>query len=67
TKSSLSRHGQVYSDFIPAMIPVFLLGSAVYLGLQLAQVHLEHEKYMDDAQMRVQALEAQVAALQKLR
>jgi len=25
------RHAQVYTNTIPAMIPVFLLGSAVYL------------------------------------
>jgi hypothetical protein len=30
-----SRHAQFYSDLIPAMIPVALLGSAVYMVRQL--------------------------------
>ncbi|KAK7470829.1 hypothetical protein VKT23_002246 [Stygiomarasmius scandens] len=60
-----SPHAQWYSDVVPAMIPVFLLGSAVYLGLQLAQTRLSHEKHMDAAQQRVAALEAQVQQLQQ--
>ncbi|KAG6833738.1 hypothetical protein H0H87_001170 [Tephrocybe sp. NHM501043] len=49
------------------MIPIFLLGSAVYLGLQLAQQKLSHEKYMEEALLRVKALEAEVDALQEKR
>ena len=30
-----SRHAQFYSDLVPAMIPVALLGSAVYMVCQL--------------------------------
>ncbi|KAF9076361.1 hypothetical protein BDP27DRAFT_1313204 [Rhodocollybia butyracea] len=62
-----SRHAQWYSDVLPSMIPIFLLGSAVYLGLQLAQTRLSHQKYMVDAQERVSVLEAQVDALQHSR
>ncbi|KAG6855024.1 hypothetical protein C0991_005953 [Blastosporella zonata] len=49
------------------MIPIFLLGSAVYLGLQLAQQKLSHEKYMQEALARVKALENEVDALQEKR
>ncbi|KAG6890901.1 hypothetical protein C0995_000858 [Termitomyces sp. Mi166 len=49
------------------MIPIFLLGSAVYLGLQLAQQTLSHEKFMQEASARVKALEAEVDALQEKR
>jgi len=49
------------------MVPIFLLGSAVYLGLQLTQTRLSHEKYMVEAQERVEILEAQVDALQRSR
>ena len=45
------------------MLPVALLGSAVYLGLHLFQSHLAHEKYLDEANARVQELERQVDAL----
>jgi len=49
------------------MVPIALLGSAVYLGLQLAQSQLSHEQYLDEARARVKELEAEVAALQKER
>ncbi|KZP24652.1 hypothetical protein FIBSPDRAFT_951049 [Athelia psychrophila] len=45
------------------MVPVFLLGSAVYLGLSLAQGTLAHEKYLEEARAHVTELEAEVAEL----
>ncbi|KAH9062091.1 hypothetical protein EDB87DRAFT_1609279 [Lactarius vividus] len=58
-----SRHAQFYSDLVPAMVPVALLGSAVYMGLQLLQTYLTHEKYLDKARARVQELEREIDAL----
>ena len=40
---------------------------AFYQGLQLAQSHLAHERYVDEATMRVRNLEAEVDELQKRR
>ncbi|KAF9484008.1 hypothetical protein BDN70DRAFT_873161 [Pholiota conissans] len=65
--TSKSAHSSLYSDTFPAMIPVFLLGSAVYLGLQLTQLNLSHEKHMEEALARVKTLEAEVDALQQQR
>jgi len=62
-----SGHSQWYADIVPAMIPIFLLGSAVYLGLQLTQLKLSHEKFMGEAAERVRALEAEVDALRQQR
>ncbi|KAF9008889.1 hypothetical protein BDQ17DRAFT_1422081 [Cyathus striatus] len=62
-----SPYAQWYSETVPAMIPIFLLGSAVYLGLQLTQIKLSHEKYMEDASKRIQDLEAEVELLQSKR
>jgi len=45
------------------MIPVALLGSAVYLALQLTRESLAHEKYLDQERARVAELEAEVAQL----
>ncbi|KAH9999408.1 hypothetical protein BJV77DRAFT_905103, partial [Russula vinacea] len=58
-----SRHAQFYSELVPAMIPVALLGSAVYMGLQLLQTSLSHEKYLDEARARVRELEQEIDAL----
>ncbi|KAJ3995192.1 hypothetical protein F5050DRAFT_1769192 [Lentinula boryana] len=67
TEKPKSPHAQWYSDVLPAMVPIFLLGSAVYLGLQLAQTRLSHEKYMTEARERAEILEAQIDALQRSR
>jgi len=45
------------------MVPVALLGSAVYLGLHLLQSSLAHERYLDEANARVRELEQQVDVL----
>jgi len=45
------------------MIPVALLGSAVYVGLQLLQTRLSHEKYLDEARARIEELEQEIDAL----
>lgn len=52
---------------LPGMIPVALLGSAVYLGLQLLQSQLDHEKFLDEARDQVRQLEAEVDRLQEER
>jgi len=49
------------------MIPVFLLGSAVFLALQLTQLKLSHEKFMEESTNRVTELEAEINALQQKR
>ncbi|KAF7433233.1 hypothetical protein PC9H_005183 [Pleurotus ostreatus] len=62
-----SAHAQWYADVVPAMIPVALLGSAVYLALQLVQVNLAHEKHLDEAKARLSELETEVNALREER
>ncbi|KAN0097744.1 hypothetical protein V8E55_002190 [Tylopilus felleus] len=62
-----SGHADFYASLLPAMIPVALLGSAVYMGLHLAQSRLAHEKFLDEARDRVRALEQEVDALQAQR
>ncbi|KII95357.1 hypothetical protein PLICRDRAFT_97297 [Plicaturopsis crispa FD-325 SS-3] len=65
--STKSAHAQFYSDLVPAMIPVAILGSAVYLGLQLAQSMFSHEKYLEEARARIRDLEAEVETLREER
>lgn len=45
------------------MIPVALLGSAVYLGMRLLQASLSHEKYLEQAEARVKELEVEIETL----
>ncbi|KAH8106225.1 hypothetical protein BXZ70DRAFT_1004497 [Cristinia sonorae] len=63
TRPSPSPHAHFYSDLVPGMVPVALLGSAIYLGLRLFQSSLSHEKYLDEARARIDELEAQIDAI----
>ncbi|KDQ14677.1 hypothetical protein BOTBODRAFT_145516 [Botryobasidium botryosum FD-172 SS1] len=60
-----SRHLIWYRDFVPAMIPLVLLGSCIYIGLQLGQSYLAHEKYLDVAHARITELEGQLDDLRR--
>ncbi|CDO74038.1 hypothetical protein BN946_scf185043.g88 [Trametes cinnabarina] len=60
-----SRHAQFYTEFAAGMIPVAILGSAVYLGLRTWQQYLAHERFLEEAQAHVQQLEAEVSALRE--
>ncbi|KAL5488150.1 hypothetical protein ACEPAI_6258 [Sanghuangporus weigelae] len=62
--SARSAHAQWYTDVVPAMIPIALLGSAVYIGLQLVQTKLATEKYLDEANSRIAQLEEEIRRLQ---
>ncbi|EJD01048.1 uncharacterized protein FOMMEDRAFT_48005, partial [Fomitiporia mediterranea MF3/22] len=57
-------HAQWYSNTVPAMIPIALLGSAVYIGLQLVRTKLATEKYLDEANARIAQLEEEIKRLQ---
>ncbi|THH05115.1 hypothetical protein EW145_g5030 [Phellinidium pouzarii] len=58
-----SAHAQWYTHTLPAMIPVALLGSAVYFALQLVQTKLATEKHLDEANARIKQLEEEVEML----
>ncbi|EIW62104.1 uncharacterized protein TRAVEDRAFT_118254 [Trametes versicolor FP-101664 SS1] len=66
-----SRHAQFYTEFAAGMIPVAILGSAVYMvrptpsGLRTWQQYLAHERFLEEAQAHVQELEAEVTALRQ--
>ncbi|KAH8113364.1 hypothetical protein DFH11DRAFT_1775017 [Phellopilus nigrolimitatus] len=60
-----SAHAHWYTNTVPAMIPVALLGSAVYIGLQLLQTKLATEKYLDEANKRIKQLETELQELQQ--
>ncbi|EIN11033.1 hypothetical protein PUNSTDRAFT_85547 [Punctularia strigosozonata HHB-11173 SS5] len=65
--STKSAHAQWYAETVPAMLPVALLGSAVYLGLQLAQVSLAADKEAEELRARVTTLEAEIESLKEER
>ncbi|KAG1753867.1 uncharacterized protein EDB91DRAFT_1077547 [Suillus paluster] len=67
TTEPRSGHADWYASMLPGMIPVALLGSAMYMGLQLLQSRLAHERFLDEAREEVRQLEDEVDKLQKER
>jgi len=59
-----SRHAQWYSDIVPGMIPIALIGSTVYVALQLVRTNLSHERYLEEARAKVKALEERLNGLE---
>lgn len=62
-----SPHAAFYRDTLPAMGPVFLIASAVYMGLKLAQSKLAHEKFVLETRARIVALEQELETLRAAR
>ncbi|KAM5535660.1 hypothetical protein V8D89_010647 [Ganoderma adspersum] len=60
-----SPHARFYTDYAAGMIPVALLGSAVYIGLRTWQQHLAQERFLEEAYTHVRQLEAEVIALRQ--
>ncbi|KAK7061580.1 hypothetical protein R3P38DRAFT_2830276 [Favolaschia claudopus] len=65
--STQSPMREWYSTILPSMFPIALLASAVYTTLLLAQLHLSHEKTMEEQAARLVQLEAEVDALHRAR
>ncbi|KAI1792894.1 hypothetical protein LXA43DRAFT_847017, partial [Ganoderma leucocontextum] len=60
-----SPHARFYTNYAAGMIPVALLGSAVYIGLRTWQQHLAQERFLEEAYAHVQRLETEVIALRQ--
>lgn len=58
-----SPHGQFYSELVPGMLPIALLGSAVYMALKLVQTNLSQERYLDEAREKIGRLEEELEGL----
>ncbi|KAF8592494.1 hypothetical protein K439DRAFT_1323788 [Ramaria rubella] len=58
-----SPHAEWYSQVLPSMIPIALLGSSVYIALHLLQTNLERERYADEAMARIKTLENELENL----
>ncbi|KIJ56568.1 hypothetical protein M422DRAFT_238193 [Sphaerobolus stellatus SS14] len=58
-------HADWYSQILPAMLPIALLGSSVYLGLHLIRTNLATERRADLCDARIIQLEEELAQLQR--
>ncbi|WWC89705.1 uncharacterized protein L201_004630 [Kwoniella dendrophila CBS 6074] len=64
SSSSSTRNGKKpsphlvwYREIVPAMIPIFLISTTLFLGLSLIRTHLSHSKLLGESQKQIEELE----------
>ncbi|KAF8528906.1 hypothetical protein BU17DRAFT_80056 [Hysterangium stoloniferum] len=65
TGSRRNPHADWYAQILPAMLPVALLGSTVYITLHLLQTHLSTERHAEEDKATIDALQRQLDALRE--
>jgi len=65
TGSRKNPHADWYAQILPAMLPIALLGSTVYIALHLLQTHLSSERHAAEDKARIDALERQLDTLRQ--
>ncbi|KAL7424315.1 hypothetical protein Q5752_001905 [Cryptotrichosporon argae] len=50
-----------YREIVPAMLPIFLLSTTIFLSLSLLRTHLSHARSLSESAERIAALEAELA------
>ncbi|OCF39450.1 hypothetical protein I317_06774 [Kwoniella heveanensis CBS 569] len=58
-----SPHLVWYREIVPAMIPIFLISTTLFLSLSLIRTHLSHSKSLSESTSKIEELEAQLAQL----
>ncbi|KAK6903280.1 hypothetical protein I203_108545 [Kwoniella mangroviensis CBS 8507] len=58
-----SPHMVWYRDIVPAMIPIFLISTTLFLSLSLIRTHLSHSKSLSESNSKIQELESQLSQL----
>ncbi|PVG04152.1 hypothetical protein CPB86DRAFT_778403 [Serendipita vermifera] len=59
-----SRHATWYSEILPSMVPIALLGFVVYGSLEVTRLYLAREKQSLDHIARIEQLEKEILVLQ---
>jgi len=54
-----------YSDILPAWIPIIVIGSGVYLALQMTRAHLAQERWMQEIREAIGEMEVEFDDWQK--
>ncbi|WRT67470.1 uncharacterized protein IL334_004442 [Kwoniella shivajii] len=58
-----SPHMVWYREIVPAMIPIFLISTTLFLSLSLVRTHLSHSKSLAESDLRIEELETQLSQL----
>ncbi|KIM27584.1 hypothetical protein M408DRAFT_167251 [Serendipita vermifera MAFF 305830] len=62
-KKERSRHASWYSDTLPSMIPISLLGFTIYGLLELTRLHLAREKQLLEHVAKIDRLQTEIDEL----
>ncbi|WVW82732.1 hypothetical protein I302_104743 [Kwoniella bestiolae CBS 10118] len=58
-----SPHMVWYREIVPAMIPIFLISTTLFLSLSLIRTHLSHSKSLSESNSKIEELEFQLSQL----
>ncbi|WWC69132.1 uncharacterized protein I206_103068 [Kwoniella pini CBS 10737] len=58
-----SPHLVWYREIVPAMIPIFLISTTLFLSLSLIRLHLSHSKLLIESNEKIQELEIKLTKL----
>ncbi|WWC60771.1 uncharacterized protein I303_103347 [Kwoniella dejecticola CBS 10117] len=58
-----SPHLVWYREIVPAMIPIFLISTTLFLSLSLVRTHLSHSKSLAESNVKIAELEAQLTQM----
>ncbi|ADV19307.1 hypothetical protein I315_03133 [Cryptococcus gattii Ru294] len=58
-----NRHADWYREIVPAMIPIFVISTTIFLSLSLLRTYLSHSKSLAESETHIALLETQLAQL----
>ncbi|WVQ78599.1 hypothetical protein IAT38_000685 [Cryptococcus sp. DSM 104549] len=58
-----SAHAVWYREIVPAMLPIFVISTTLFLSLSLARTYLSHSRSLTESEERIAQLEAQLTKL----
>ncbi|OWZ56779.1 hypothetical protein C356_01481 [Cryptococcus neoformans c45] len=58
-----NRHADWYREIVPAMVPIFVISTTIFLSLSLLRTYLSHSKSLAESEAHIALLETQLAQL----
>ncbi|WVN86545.1 uncharacterized protein L203_101712 [Cryptococcus depauperatus CBS 7841] len=55
-----SPHASWYREIVPAMLPIFVISTTIFLSLSLLRTHLSHSKSLAESEQRIAELESEL-------
>ncbi|WVQ76516.1 hypothetical protein IAR50_006186 [Cryptococcus sp. DSM 104548] len=60
-----NAHANWYREIVPAMLPIFVLSTTIFLSLSLLRTYLSHSYSLAESEIRISELEAELQELRR--